>query len=89
MGWTGDKGGEERGKNKKKKEEALDLTIVTHVCTSQEDKEDQESRTYASTSSRVGYGPMPRMPFSLCSHTLRPLGKKLGASVGMPTPRLT
>lgn len=44
---------------------------------------------YASTSSSVGCGPMPKRPFSLCSHTVLSLGTKHAAIVGMPTPRLT
>src|SRR5262245_59326193 len=36
-----------------------------------------------------GYGPTPRMPFSLCSTTVTPVGRKLGTNVGRPMPRLT
>lgn len=42
----------------------------------------------ASTWSSVGNGPMPSMPFSLCSQTsLVPVW--LATSVGMPMPRFT
>ena len=43
----------------------------------------------ASTSSSVGKGPMPSMPFSLCSHTSLVAGTWLATSVGMPMPRFT
>ncbi len=43
----------------------------------------------ASTSSSVGKGPMPSMPFSDCSHTSLSGGTKLATSVGMPMPRFT
>lgn len=49
----------------------------------------EKSKTYASTSSSVGCGPMPKRPFSLCSHTVLSFGTKHAAMVGMPTPRLT
>ena len=38
---------------------------------------------------RAGAGPMPRMPFSLCSITSRSAGMWLATSVGWPMPRLT
>ena len=37
-----------------------------------------------STLSSVGYGPMPRRPFSLCNSIDIPGVKKFEASVGMP-----
>jgi hypothetical protein len=37
----------------------------------------------------VGKGPMPSMPFSLCSQTSMSAGTWLATSVGMPMPRLT
>jgi len=43
----------------------------------------------ASTWSSVGKGPMPSMPFSLCSQTSMSLDTKLATSVGKPMPRLT
>ena len=43
----------------------------------------------ASTSSSFGKGPMPSMPFSLCSQTSLSAGTKLATRVGMPMPRLT
>jgi hypothetical protein len=43
----------------------------------------------ASISSSVGKGPMPSMPFSLCSQTSMSAGTKLATSVGKPMPRLT
>jgi hypothetical protein len=43
----------------------------------------------ASTSSSVGKGPMPSMPFSLCSQTSIAGSTKLATSVGRPMPRLT
>ena len=43
----------------------------------------------ASTSSSVGKGPMPSMPFSDCSTSSTPSGTKLGTSVGSPIPRFT
>ena len=43
----------------------------------------------ASTSSSVGKGPMPSMPFSLCSQTSLVAGTWLATSVGMPMPRFT
>ena len=43
----------------------------------------------ASTSSSVGNGPMPSMPFSLCSQTSMSGRTKLATSVGRPMPRLT
>ena len=42
-----------------------------------------------SSSPSNGYGPMPSMPFSLCSTTSTPGGTKLETSVGMPMPRFT
>jgi hypothetical protein len=45
--------------------------------------------TYASSCSFVGYGPMPKIPFSLCSQTLMPGSRCSGTSVGIPMPRLT
>lgn len=52
-------------------------------------KKPMKKKTYASTSSSVGCGPMPKRPFSLCSHTVLSLGTKHAAIVGMPTPKLT
>ena len=43
----------------------------------------------ASSSPSYGKGPMPSMPFSLCSATVIPSGMKFETSVGMPMPRLT
>ena len=43
----------------------------------------------ASTSSSYGNGPMPSMPFSLCSVTFMPGGMLLATRVGMPMPKLT
>ncbi len=43
----------------------------------------------ASTSSSVGNGPMPSMPFSDCSQTSMSSGTKLATRVGMPIPRFT
>ena len=43
----------------------------------------------ASTSSSVGNGPIPSMPFSDCNHTSMSSGTKLATSVGMPMPRFT
>src|ERR1019366_2427475 len=42
-----------------------------------------------STSLSVGYGPMPRMPFSDWRMTSMPFGMKFETSVGMPMPRFT
>lgn len=50
---------------------------------------DLRDRPYASSCSLVGYGPIPRIPFSLCSHTFTPVGRCSGTSVGMPIPRFT
>jgi len=41
------------------------------------------------SSSSVGNGPIPNMPFSLCSQTSLSAGTKLATRVGMPMPRLT
>src|SRR5271169_6048156 len=43
----------------------------------------------ASRSSRRGYGPTPRIPFSECKTTVMSAGMWLGIRVGNPTPRLT
>ena len=43
----------------------------------------------ASSSPSNGNGPMPIMPFSLCSWMEMPSGMWLATSVGMPMPRLT
>jgi hypothetical protein len=43
----------------------------------------------ASTSSSLGNGPMPSMPFSDCSHTSMLLGTWLATKVGMPMPKFT
>src|ERR1700743_75312 len=43
----------------------------------------------ASRSSRLGYGPTPRMPFSECRTTVTPSGMWFGIRVGIPMPRLT
>ena len=45
--------------------------------------------THGSTCSFVGYGPMPKMPFSLSSQTFTLGGRCSGTSVGIPTPKLT
>ena len=42
-----------------------------------------------SSSPSMGKGPMPSMPFSLCSCTDTPSGMWFATSVGMPMPRLT
>ena len=41
-----------------------------------------------STSSLVGNGPSPRIPFSDCKCTVMPAGMKFDAIMGMPMPRL-
>jgi len=43
----------------------------------------------ASRSSRRGYGPTPRIPFSECRTTVMSAGMWLGIRVGNPTPRFT
>src|SRR6201993_1221903 len=43
----------------------------------------------ASRSSRRGYGPTPRIPFSECNTTVMSAGMWLGIRVGNPIPRLT
>ena len=45
--------------------------------------------SHASSCFSVGYGPIPRIPFSLCSHTFTPGGRCSGTRVGMPIPRFT
>lgn len=45
--------------------------------------------THGSTWSCVGYGPIPRIPFSLSSQTLTEGSKCSGTSVGIPTPKFT
>ena len=45
--------------------------------------------TYASTCASSGYGPIPKMPFSLCSHTLTSGAVCSGTRVGIPIPKLT
>ena len=42
-----------------------------------------------SISSAKGKGPMPSMPFSLCSVTFMPAGTWFATKVGMPMPRFT
>lgn len=65
---------------------ALIMSLRRHI---QPMRNDARERSYASSCSLVGYGPIPRIPFSLCSHTFTPGGRCSGTSVGIPIPRFT